>query len=270
MFKPAVPASSMDSVAWDVFARHQAFFHILSDPSMIDPDAAQQAEFWSSGERDLKALAEFGGLQPVPGTGVDFGCGIGRLTRALRSLTAQQTGLDISAEMLSRARDANREFPTMRFLQIQDGRWPIADRSCELVISQLVFQHLSSVDLMEAALTEMARILKKDGKAVFHIVTTTALGAFVKAVKDRLHASGKAGEDAGIARLKEKLERASADAQVQFSEEEIQLMFLLDCRRMKSMPLGRLKRVLRRTGMNIYRLSREPGGSTTVAVVKSR
>ena len=97
MSKSSAPPSSIDSVAWDVFARHQAFFHILSDPSMIDPDASQQAEFWSSGERDVKALAEFGGLQPVPGTGVDFGCGLGRLTRALRSLTAQQTGLDISA-----------------------------------------------------------------------------------------------------------------------------------------------------------------------------
>ena len=270
MFKPTAPESSIDSAALDVFARHQAFFHILSDSSMIDTDAAQQAEFWSSGDRDLKELAEFGGLQAVSGTGVDFGCGIGRLTRALRLLTTHQTGLDISAEMLSRARDANREFPTMTFLQIQEVRWPIADRSCDLVISRLVFQHLSSVDLMETALTEMARILRKDGRAVFHIVTTTVLGAFAKAVKDRLRASGRAGEDARIAVLKEKLERAGADAQLQFSEEEIQLMFLLDCRRMKSMPLGRLKRILRRTGMHIYRLSREPGGSTTVAVVKSR
>jgi SAM-dependent methyltransferase len=270
MFKPTVSEPSIDSAAWDVFARHQAFFHILSDPSMIDPDASQQAEFWSSGERDLKALAEFGGLQPVSGTGVDFGCGLGRLTRALRAFTAQQTGLDISAEMLSRARDANREFPTMTFLQIQDGRWPMADRSCDLVISQLVFQHLSSVDLMETALTEMARILKKDGKAVFHIVTTTVLGSFARSVKDRFRASGTATEDARIARVKEKLESAAGGTQLQFSEEEIELMFLLDCRRMKSMPLRRLKRILRRTGLDIDRMSREPGGSTTVAVVKSR
>ena len=92
----------------------------------------------------------------------------------------------------------------------------------------------------------------------------------LKGVKDRFRAKGRAGDDASIARLKDKLERAGAGTQRQFSEEEIQLMFLLDCWRMKSMPLGRLKKILRRTGLDTYRLSREPGGSTTVAAAKSR
>lgn len=260
---------SIDSTAWDAFAKHQPYFHILSHPRMIDPAAADQLEFWNSGDRDVKGLQEFAGLQPVDGRGVDFGCGLGRLTRALRSLTAHQTGLDISADMLAQAREANRDSPTIEFRHIQDGRWPVADESCELAISKLVFQHLSSAELMQFSLREMGRVLTQGGRAVFQIVTTTPAGECVTALRQGLRMFRSRREDQAVARLIEKLERAATDTGQQFSDEEIQLMFVLDCRRIKSFPLRRLKRELKNAGMTIDRVTRDPDGSTLVAATKA-
>jgi hypothetical protein len=84
--------SAVDSAAWNVFARHRPYYHILSDPSMLDPDPQAQKEFWGSGDRDVQQLMAFAGLFHVGGLGVDFGCGLGRLTRALIPYTASQIG----------------------------------------------------------------------------------------------------------------------------------------------------------------------------------
>src|ERR1700674_222011 len=122
---PKLSRREVDAAAWDVFARHQPYYHILSHPSMLSPGPDQQAEFWASGERDIASLQAFAGLVFEVGAGVDLGCGLGRLTRALRALTSHQIGLDISAEMLIQAREANRAFSSTEFRQIGEQHWPI-------------------------------------------------------------------------------------------------------------------------------------------------
>ena len=168
---PKLSRREVDAAARDVFARHEPYYHILSHPSMLSSGPDQQADFWASGERDIASLRAFAGLGFEEGTGVDLGCGLGRLTRALRRLTSHQIGLDISAEMLSQAREANRSFSSMEFRQICEDYWPVETGSCILIVSLYVLQHMSSLELMEHSVREMGRILRPGGRAVFNVPT---------------------------------------------------------------------------------------------------
>ena len=80
---------------------------ILTDPSKRD-NKWRSEEFFKTGDDFIRGL--FGvfikaGVQVKRGTAIDFGCGLGRLTRPLVSQGfSRVVGLDISAEMVSRAR----------------------------------------------------------------------------------------------------------------------------------------------------------------------
>jgi SAM-dependent methyltransferase len=271
MTKDLRKAQSIDATAWDVFARHQPYYHILCTPSMINPDAQSLARFWESGEEDLEQVRIFGDLKKTDGIALDFGCGIGRLTRALRSLSSRQIGLDISREMVDRASKENSQFPGMEFRVISGENWPVDDASCDLVISRLVFQHMSSRDLMERAMQEIGRVLKKEGRAVFQIFTTTFKGEVATHLKQILcpkvtdHADREELE-----RLRAKLASASKDEQSEFEKEDtLEKMMRMEFRRMKSFPLRRIRTVLRRAGLKLLKLEREKSGSTWVSAIKS-
>jgi SAM-dependent methyltransferase len=258
----------VDAAAWDVFARHEPYYHILSHPSMLSPGPGQQAEFWASGERDIASLQAFAGLGFEEGTGVDLGCGLGRLTRALRRLTSHQIGLDISTEMLRQAREAKRSFSSMEFRQIREDYWPIETGSCVLVVSLHVLQHMSSLELIKHSISEMGRILAPGGRAVFNVPTTRWRGQLVHWVRNswtRLNGSQDARH---LMALEERLAQ-STKGSMAFTEQEIMHdMFQLDCRRMKSISLVSLRRAIKNAGLEWYRVQRSPGPGNTLLAAK--
>jgi len=266
---PRGSRQQIDAAAWDVFARHQPYYHILSDPSMMSPGPKQQEEFWASGTRNVRSLQEFAGLGFRNGIGVDLGCGLGRLTRAMRELTSQQIGLDISSEMLCQAKEANRSFPSIEFRQIQGDNWPVATTSCVLVISLHVLQHMSTLELMEHSICEMGRVLISGGSAVFNIPTMRWRGQLVHWAK-QLPTSLSSKPDEPLSLLEQRLARHIETRSEAFTEQQIMNdMFRLDCRRMKSLPLIRLRSAIKRANLRCRRLERDKSGVTLVALEKS-
>jgi SAM-dependent methyltransferase len=261
---------SIDATAWDIFARHQPYYHILCTPSMINPDDRSVARFWESGEEDLAQVRAFGDLKKTDGVAVDFGCGIGRLTRALRSLSSRQIGLDISQEMIDRASKENAQFPGMEFRQIRNESWPVDDASCDLVISRLVFQHMSSRGLMERSIHEIGRVLKKDGRAVFQIVTTTFKGEIATYLKEILSPNDTDYADLEeLEHLRAKLAVAEKGTQAEFEKKDtIERMMRMEFRKLKSFPLRRIGPVLKHSGLELLKLEREKSGSTWISAVK--
>lgn len=260
--------SVVDSAAWNLFARHQPYYHILSDPRMHHPDVEAQKEFWASGERDVQELMTFAGLSRVDGLGVDFGCGLGRLTRALIPYTSRQIGIDISTEMVEQAGLLHRDWPTLTFRAIEGVDWPIESGSVSLVISTLVFNHLSTTDLMEHSLREIGRVLTTGGHAVFGIQTTTWRGAFVQWLRG-IARLGRGRVDPKQEALRERL-AAGEERPEQFTEDEIVgEMFQMEFRRLTSIPLYRVTAVLRASGLTVRRMLRDPAnGATLMAVTK--
>jgi SAM-dependent methyltransferase len=260
---------TIDSAAWNVFANHQPYYHVLSDPQMLNPGQSAREEFWAAGTRDVAALMDFAGLSPTDGTGVDFGCGLGRLTRGLIPFTDRQVGLDISPVMIAKARELS-ACASMDFLPIPPEGWPLDSGSASRVISLLVFSHLSTIELMEESLKELARVLRPGGFAVFGIQTMTDRGSIAGWLRRFARHRGT-DRPLNAERIRRKLVALHRGEQQQFSEQEIVGdMFAMEFRRLKSIPMRRLRRALRTSRLDIRRMTRNRSdGSTLVAVQKA-
>ena len=74
---------------------------------------------------------------------LDFGCGLGRLTRALSRRFESAIGLDLSETMVERARNLN---AAVRGCEFRVNTWPdlrdFSEQSFDLVYSGRVLQHL--------------------------------------------------------------------------------------------------------------------------------
>jgi malonyl-CoA O-methyltransferase len=110
--------------------------------------------------RDLDgAVLRAGQVAPGGLDVLELGCGTGKNTRWLataRSLHA----LDFSDGMLAQARAAVPD-PHVRFTR-HDLRlpWPVADRSVDLIVGNLVLEHIERLDPVFA---EVARVLRPGG-----------------------------------------------------------------------------------------------------------
>lgn len=111
--------------------------------------------------RDLPALF----IKHVRGSqALDFGCGAGRSTRFLKRLGFDTLGVDISEDMLRRARVRD---PDGRYLQVDDdglGRLP--DAGFHLIFSAFTFDNIPTAARKLFYLCELAMRLAPDGRLV--------------------------------------------------------------------------------------------------------
>ncbi|MGC1603798.1 MAG: methyltransferase domain-containing protein [Candidatus Acidiferrales bacterium] len=127
-------------------------------------------EFWASGRTIWTDIKRVTGYTPRPDdTVVDIGCGVGRLTRAIAPEVGRVIALDISEKMLAIARKGN--LPNADFCTAQGFALPgIPDKSVNLSLGYLVFQHLPSHVALKSYLGEMHRVTKAGGLIAFTLV----------------------------------------------------------------------------------------------------
>jgi ubiquinone/menaquinone biosynthesis C-methylase UbiE len=156
--------------AWDQAARDDAIGNILTIPGITEE------EFFERGRMEIDALlahlAKLDVGQHRRGKAIDFGCGIGRLTVALAEHYQTVIGVDISQEMIARART----HPNVVYTDIS-WLWRM-DRSIDLVYSNITLQHMPT-ELQESYVRGFVRVLHRDGVAVFEVPqSTTAQGDY--------------------------------------------------------------------------------------------
>ena len=111
--------------------------------------------------RDLPAL-----IGPVAAGDValDFGCGAGRSTRFLARLGFSVTGVDISSEMLARARELD---PGGDYRLIADGALTgIAPGSVDLVLCAFTFDNIPGWERKVALFAAMRDALRPGGRLI--------------------------------------------------------------------------------------------------------
>ncbi|NNC81453.1 MAG: class I SAM-dependent methyltransferase [Acidimicrobiales bacterium] len=134
-------------------------------------------EFWETGRDQVDAtmgLLERLGWNGARELAVDFGCGVGRMSRALSPYFDRTVGVDISNKMVELARDLNAGVSGLEFERI-DGATidAIQSGTVDMVHTILVLQHLPNATQAIGYLHEFERILRPGGVLVFDIITET-------------------------------------------------------------------------------------------------
>jgi ubiquinone/menaquinone biosynthesis C-methylase UbiE len=100
-------------------------------------------------------------LDPRPGRRIlDLACGTGTLARDIHDRGATVVGVDGDPEMLARARA---KAPGVQFDEALAQELPYEDGSFDAVVTSLFLHHLTH-DLKQAALDEVARVLRPGGE----------------------------------------------------------------------------------------------------------
>lgn len=157
---------------WEELASVDPLWAILSDPKRRG-GRWQLDEFFHTGELDAeRALAVCGEIgRPVRRErALDFGCGVGRVTRALAARFSEAVGVDISEGMLEQARDLNDAVGNARFLvNTTPDLGQLDDASFDLVYSRIVLQHLRRPEEALRYVGEFLRVVRPDGIVVFQL-----------------------------------------------------------------------------------------------------
>jgi 2-polyprenyl-3-methyl-5-hydroxy-6-metoxy-1,4-benzoquinol methylase len=152
---------------WEDLAHVDPHWAILSDQRKQfghwDRD-----EFFESGQGEIDSLMVSCGLRRGDhGAVLDFGCGIGRLSRALRPYFSRVYGVDISSEMIRMAKEHT---PACEFIlnRSEDLR-VFPNNFFDFVYSSIVLQHQAKKTVVQSYIREFVRIVKPHGTIVFQM-----------------------------------------------------------------------------------------------------
>jgi SAM-dependent methyltransferase len=131
-------------------------------------------EFFASGKAEIDSLMTRCGIKIGDnGKALDFGCGVGRLSRALSSYFGEVHGVDISPEMV---RLASQFTPGCKFLVNDSTDLKVfRNDSFDFIYCNIVLQHQPDEETAKSYIAEFVRIIKPAGIAVFQIPCKLAL-----------------------------------------------------------------------------------------------
>lgn len=170
------PAAGVDLAAhrrdWEELSRIDPLWAVLSDPSKRFGNWEPE-EFFASGQRDIDDFMDMCARHGLPrghATALDFGCGAGRLTRALSMRFDRCIGVDISEPMVELARDFNRDRAGCTFaMNDSDDLSRFEDASFDFVVSHITLQHVPGRNRILGYIGEFVRVLRPGGAIVFQL-----------------------------------------------------------------------------------------------------
>ncbi|WP_270889445.1 class I SAM-dependent methyltransferase [Pedococcus sp. 5OH_020] len=170
---------------WTTLGERDPLWAVLVTPEgrhdSWDPD-----EFLATGRAEVADVLEQVrrlGLAPGSASALDFGCGAGRLTQALRDHFDAVVGVDFSEPMLSRARDLDPEHRCQLVHHEGPGLAIFPSDSFDLAYSSLVLQHIPTPHA-RTYLSELVRVVRPGGVVAVQVATRPDLS--VKGVLTRV------------------------------------------------------------------------------------
>lgn len=162
-------------IEWERNAKANALWAILTDHDKRskgwDPE-----EFFRTGYTEISTVFHYmqsvGISIPEGGSFLDFGCGVGRATRALMARFDHGYGVDVSDTMISLANkysaiDARKPAYMVNKVASLNA---ITDNAVDFVYSHIVIQHIPR-PLQAVFIGEFIRVLRSGGIAAFQVPT---------------------------------------------------------------------------------------------------
>lgn len=99
---------------------------------------------------------------------LDFGCGVGRLSRSFRAHFRHYLGLDIADALIEKAQEIHRDLSDAQFAQGSvEALATLPNDAFDLVHSWGVLQHIPDRSVVRRIVQEFVRVLRKEGLIVF-------------------------------------------------------------------------------------------------------
>src|ERR1700690_145062 len=162
---------SIDQYAkeWQNNAQADALWVILTD-SKYYGRKWDKIEFFATGDEEIGRVFDFikkHGIEVLfSRLFLDFGCGVGRNSKALRKRFEGGIGVDISEKMIELAQAY---VPDVRFMVSQSASLDqFADESIDFIYSHIVLQHIPN-EYQRRYIDEFMRIMKPGGLAAIQI-----------------------------------------------------------------------------------------------------
>ena len=156
---------------WDERARENARYYVATGKNDWTDD-----EFFHSGERtvaeeiltDMTNICQ--GKDPKQMRVLEIGCGAGRVTRALAGVFGEIHAVDVSGEMVARAKNALADRPNALVYQ-NNGKdlSVIPGGGFDFAFSTIVFQHIPSREVIYSYVREVRRLLRPGALFKFQV-----------------------------------------------------------------------------------------------------
>jgi SAM-dependent methyltransferase len=156
---------------WDRLGETDPLWAILSDAKKRG-NRWDLESFFATGRDEvdgvLQAVADR--FPDVPRRcALDFGCGVGRLTRALAAHFDRVIGIDLAPSMIRQARQLNADVRGCEFVLNERGDLGVVGSgSVDFVYSNIVLQHIRR-PYSDGYIREFVRLLSPGGLAVFQV-----------------------------------------------------------------------------------------------------
>jgi trans-aconitate methyltransferase len=156
--------------AWDELGRENALGAILTKDGQVAE--WNEAEFLATGRQDVdRFLADMARLAPnVARTrAMDFGCGVGRITRAMADHFDAVVGVDVAPSMIERARSLHADCRRCSFVVQRAPHLQLfPSASFSVVYSRIVLQHIRPV-IVRRYIPELIRVVEPGGVLMFQL-----------------------------------------------------------------------------------------------------
>jgi 2-polyprenyl-3-methyl-5-hydroxy-6-metoxy-1,4-benzoquinol methylase len=164
-------STSTQQLYWEELAEIDPYWAILADPKYRYGKWNIEDLFHSGEQQVLQTInwADMHGYPAAREIALDFGCGVGRLTRALAGHFREVHGFDFSKIMVTRAKELNATYPNCHFDFVQNGPQDFHSNHYDFIYCVLVLQHLPARETIRDYLREFIRAIKANGLIIFQL-----------------------------------------------------------------------------------------------------
>jgi SAM-dependent methyltransferase len=165
------------SNSWEEKAQENPLFAVMTTPDLKDSDCESFTQeelerFFAKGVRvynkHIKPCVDLMDLPKEKHHIIEYGCGIGRILKAVHEDGYRVSGIDISPTMLKHARNLVPGIDGL-FLLDDEGRSSMECDLASLVFSFAVVKHIAKLSLYKQAIDEMCRVLRPGGVLALNV-----------------------------------------------------------------------------------------------------